>query len=436
MHSTALPELRGVPAYPEAALYMRLGDRTFPWEFNGWQPESMSWKTGCYIHAGLSDWQTHFEGPDALEFLSGICVNSFAKFPIGSMKHAILCTEKGLIAQHAILQRNGDEEFRLYAGGFPWAEYLAAKSKLDVRVRQVPGFIHQVAGPQSLATLEKATGEPLRDIAFLRTRAARIDGIDVEIGRIGMAGNLAFEVRGALQDGPTVYDHIYRSGRSFGIERLGWRTYFVNHIEGGFPQAGWTFVSGGIEDAEFAARLGGHRGLRISGSVDPADLRARFRTPFDVGWDKAVRFDHEFMGREALQREAEAPTRTVVTLRWNPEDVLDIHASLLQRGEAYKTIDMPTTPSWQHGFFAHADHVRADGREIGYSSGTIYSYYFREVLSMATIDRDKAEIGREVIVDWGDYGKRIKPVRATVERFPYLAEGRNDKIDTDEISVS
>ena len=142
------------------------------------------------------------------------------------------------------------------------------------------------------------------------------------------------------------------------------------------------------------------------------------------------------MGREALEREAEAPTRTVVTLRWNPEDVLDIHASLLQRGEAYKTIDMPTTPSWQHGFFAHADHVRADGREIGYSSGTIYSYYFREVLSMATIDRDKAEIGREVIVDWGDYGKRIKPVRATVERFPYLAEGRNDKIDTGEISVS
>jgi hypothetical protein len=32
-------------------------------------------------------------------------------------------------------------------------------------------------------------------------------------------------------------------------------------------------------------------------------------------------------------------------------------------------------------------------------------------------------------VHWGDYGKRIKQIRATVERFPYLDLPRNEKYD-------
>jgi vanillate/3-O-methylgallate O-demethylase len=78
---------------------------------------------------------------------------------------------------------------------------------------------------------------------------------------------------------------------------------------------------------------------------------------------------------------------------------------------------------------AHADHIVKDGRPAGISSGTTYSYYFREVLSMGCIDVDASKIGTEVIVNWGDYGGRIKNVRATVARFPYLTEGRNSDLD-------
>ena len=436
MTAPLLPPLKGLPSYSDAALYLKLADRTIPWEFDGWQAESLSWKTACYIHAGLSGYQVNFEGPGALEFWSSISINSFARFPIGTMKHAVMCSDSGLIAQHAILQRNGTEEFRLFAGGLPWSEYLAAASRFDVRVRHVPGYLHQVAGPHSLATLERATGESLRDIEFLRFRHARIDGLSVEIGRIGMSGNLAFEVRGPLEEGPAVYDAIFEAGRDFGIQRLGWRTYFVNHVEGGFPQAGWTFFSAGLEEPGFRALLGPRGAVRVTGSVAPSDMRARYRTPIEVGWQRTARFDHDFKGRAALEKEAANPRRTVATLRWNPQDVLDIHASLLQPGEAYRPLDMPTTPSWQHGFFAHADHILHNGREVGYSSGTVYSYYFREVISMATLDVDCADVGTEVVVRWGDHGRRIKDVRATVERFPYLTEGRNDQVDTTRLGVS
>ena len=144
------------------------------------------------------------------------------------------------------------------------------------------------------------------------------------------------------------------------------------------------------------------------------------------------KFDHDFLGRTALEAEVAHPKRTVVTLRWNSEDVIDIYASLLRTGPVYKTIDLPYAPNvWPQ---AHADHILRDGRQVGVSSGTTYSYYFREVLSMGCIDLEASKIGTEVIVQWGDHGGSIKDVRATVSRFPYLTEGRTSDLDVTTIA--
>jgi glycine cleavage system aminomethyltransferase T len=426
-------DLRGLPYYDEPSLYLNVGNRLYGYEFRGWKPESMSWKTGCYIHTGLSNSQTNFVGPDVAEFFSSIAVNSFATFEIGSMKHSIYCNDDGLICAHAILQRNDEHEYRLFATP-PWPHYqlVASAGRFRVEMRPTPAYLTQVAGPTSLETLERATGEDLRDIGFLRFRQAKIAGRIVEIGRIGMSGNLAYEIRGPLEEGAEIYDAVFRAGQDLGIQRLGWRTYLVNHVEGGFPQVAWTFASAGVSEPgflDFMAAGPFNPPTRVSGSVDPADLRARLRTPVELRWERAVKFDHEFVGRAALEAEVASPRRRVVTLVWDPEDVVDIYASLLQPGEEYKTIDLPTSPSWNHGLIAHADHVLRDGQRIGIASGTIYSYFHRQVMSHAVLDIDATEIGTQVVVQWGDHGRRIKDVRATVERFPYLTEGRNDGID-------
>jgi len=57
------------------------------------------------------------------------------------------------------------------------------------------------------------------------------------------------------------------------------------------------------------------------------------------------KFDHDFLGRAALEAEVAQPKRTVVTLRWNREDVIDIYASLLRPGEEYKPLDLPYAPN-------------------------------------------------------------------------------------------
>ena len=430
MSESILTPPSATPYYKDHVLYQVIDAGGIPsvraWQFSGWQAESLSWKKGCYIHAGLSSTgPVSLKGSDAKRFLQGLVINSLEKFPVGSMKHTVFCNEEGLIATHGITERRAEDEFCFFAGG-PRPLMKLAGASYDVEARMRNEYLFQIAGPRSLEVLEKATGESLRDVRFLHFRDTSIKGMRTEVARIGMSGNLAYELHGPIEEGPEIYDAVYQAGKEFGIERLGWGTYLVNHVEGGFPQITWTFVP--APDANDAAAAAATRlFFNVSGSVDPEDLRARYRTPVEVRWQNMARFDHDFIGREALQVEIANPKRTTVTLRWNPEDVVDIFASLLRPGEAYKPLDLPYAPQrWPQ---AHADHVVKNDREIGFSSGTTYSYHFREVISMGCMDLGDADLGNEVIVRWGDFGGRIKDVRATVSRFPYLTEGRNSEVN-------
>ncbi|MBV7379948.1 hypothetical protein [Maritimibacter dapengensis] len=393
------------------------------WAFNGWRQEGLSWHEGCYIHAGLSgSGPLRIKGPQAKEYLQSIVVNSLEKFPVGSMKHAVQCNADGLITAHGILSRLGEDEFESWAGGPP-GPVVPKSVDYDVEITDTDKYLFQVAGPKSLEVLEKVTGEDLRDLKFLRFRNTAVAGHTTEVARLGMVGSLAFELRGPMADAADVYDAVYEVGKAFGMERLGWGTYLVNHIEGGFPQHTWTFISAMPEEIWPRAR----RRWEVSGSVDPAELRPRLRTPVEVRWDNMVKFDHDFTGRDAVAAEIENPRRRTVTLRWNHDDVLDLYASLVREPEPYKTIDFPYAP--QRWPMAHADHVTKGGRQIGWSSGTVYSPFYREYLSHGCLDISETEIGETVSVHWGDHGGPIKEIRATVERFPYYDGVRNSEVD-------
>jgi vanillate/3-O-methylgallate O-demethylase len=425
-----------VPFYPQYGLFSLAGGFVRQWEYNGWQAESLSWKKTCYIHAGLSGMgQITYRGPDAEAFLAQTFVNGFAKFRTGTAKHAIACDDRGLIAGHGVLQKLGSQEFKLYVAG-AWAPYAFSRFSGEVEQIVADDFLFQIAGPTALATLEAATGESLRDIGFLRYRNTCINGHSVQIMRLGMAGALAFELHGPMGIAPQIYDAIIKAGAPHGIEPLGWQTFQVNHVEGGFPQQFWTFSSAMHEDAGWRAFMAQmpypFPDPRMEGSVDPVDFRARCRTPVEVGWEKSVRLDHDFTGRAALEAELAAPRRTIVTLEWNAQDVADIYASYLREGEAYKYLEIPVSPA-NRGICGHADHVMKGGDAVGVSSGTVYSYHFRKVISHATLDVSQAVIGNEVCVLWGDPGGPIKEVRATVARFPYLTEGRNQAVDLEKI---
>ena len=345
-------ELRFVPQYPDVRTYINAFGNILQWEADDWEAASLSWKKSCYIHAGISGTEVTLKGPDAQKLVSMSAINNCINWKTGFAKHLVMCDDNGLISAHALVNRTDEDTFVMSAGNpWPWLKLLnTGKYNAQPVFRDV--FIFQCAGPKSLTCIEDLTQTDLHDLKCLEFRPVKIPGLDakVEVERIGMSGTLSYELRGKALDGPAVYDAFYKLGKEkYEMKRLGWRTYFVNHTEGGYPQASCSFSQACDIDPEFVAS-----GMNLlppvyTGTYDPANYRARLRTPGEVGWMWMAKFDHDFIGRIAVESESKAPKRTIVTLEWNNDDVIDIYASQFRDSEPYKYIEMPVAPQQPAG---------------------------------------------------------------------------------------
>lgn len=421
--SPALPLVRRVPTYT------RFGATFEPWEYSDWIDESMSWKDALYI----GDWsplaKMRVKGPDAIRFFSSIAVNSFAKFEIGQAKHIILCNTSGKIMGEGVLMRLAEDEVLFTSGpGVAWADYCFRNGNFDAEMSQIgpQQFILQIQGPNSLFVIEKATSESLRDIGFMRFRPSKIDGIPFLALRQGMAGEIGFELHGAIEHAHHIFNVLWTIGQEFGIRRLGGRTKMVNHVEACFPTPSVDYVPALFGDSErdFAKRYFTDNALDVyrttNGSFEYVDISELYRTPAELGWRKNVKLDHDFIGRDALEAETANPARTMVTLVWNPEDVGDVFMSLFRKDAPYQYMEMPRDILG----CVFADRVEANGRPVGVSTSRCYSYFFREMLSLCVIDVAMAEPGRDVEVIWGRPAGPQKRIRAKVAPAPYKKDNR------------
>jgi glycine cleavage system aminomethyltransferase T len=414
-------------------------DSMVPLEYSGWRDEQLSWKESCYLHAGLNPAPTlRITGPDAIRFFSENCVNSFADFPVGALKHAVMCNDAGLVMQHGTVFRMGEDDFLTYFLA-PFAAYKLYSGGYDAKGDWVGDqFLLQLGGPRALEVLEAASADCIHDVDFLRHRPCAIAGKDVRIARLGMAGSLAYEVHGSVQDLTAVYEAIMAAGAEFGIKKLGLKAYQMNHTEDGFPQSFVHFPVAWAEDAGFLQFLNipveyGRFLWTMRGSM-VADIEARYRNPVELGWAHLIDLGHEFTGRGALEAEVADPRRQMVTLVWDAEDVVDVYASQYREGEPYMPMEPIHLGQAGGNLVLYADQVSQDGKPVGISSGRTYSAWYRQMISLCSIDSKQAEPGTRVSVLWGDPGTRQKEIGATVSRFPYLDVGRNEDVDVSEIA--
>lgn len=421
-----------VPYDPNVALYLtNFFPHAVPYEHTGWRDEVMAWKESAYLHGNLNPSPTYrIRGPEALKFLSDTCVNGFSNFPIGSGKHAIMANEAGQVMIDGVLVRTGEDDFITYWLA-PYIAYALQKGNYDAVGEDLTNkvFLFQLAGPRSLEILERATGQDFHDVKFMRTQTGSIDGRSFYALRMGMAGTLAYELHGKIEDAHYIYDALMKAGEPLGIRRLGFRTYCMGHAEDGFPQAYGHFVYPWDKDPGFVEYMNGKTDYMWpirKGSVGP-DLEPRYMTVVELGWGKMIKFDHDFVGRDALEKEVANPRRTMVSLEWNTDDIMDIHRSQYEPGEPYHPID---EPSHSVGTGLFNDKVLKDGKLVGISMGRQYSVNYHVMISICSIDIDQSALGNEVTVIWGEPGTRQKEIRAVVSRFPYLDENRNQKVDT------
>jgi vanillate/3-O-methylgallate O-demethylase len=407
-----------------------------PSQYTNWIDEQLSWKETCYVGSWSTFANLKLKGPDAIELLADLSINSFADYPVGGGKHLVQCDEDANVVAEGVLVREGDEEFVVHGVPCYWTAFNLERGDYDATAEFRDTFNFGVQGPRSLDVLDALADHSLREVGFMRSGPIEIAGVDVTAVRFGMSGEVGFELHGPGEHGETVWEAILEAGETYGIQRLSSGTSSINQLEAGIPSRVRDFVSAVFGDgmADYRAYLREHQSRdlithAVEGSVEAEDISDYYRTPVELGWDQYTKFDHDFVGREALEAEAADPDRVLATLEWNDEDVVDVYASLFQPGATYKFMEMPH----QQKRSMIADRVLVDGEDVGVATMRGYSYYFRTMLSLCTIDVEHSDVGTEVTVVWGEGENPASPtvedhvqkeVRATVARTPYKEDRR------------
>jgi glycine cleavage system aminomethyltransferase T len=415
-----------------------------PYTHTDWREETLSWKESCYLCGELSVFpQIKIIGPDAVKLVSDISVNSFKNFPIGAIKHMIQCDNDGNVAFHGLVFRLEEDVVSAHADAL-YIQYRAETGKYNVKFETDAVATFQLGGPCSLEILEQAAKEDLHDLKFMRFRYGTIAGHRVRFTRMGMAGTLSYEAHCYSDDDALeVYDELMRVGKPLGIVKMGINTYMAQHTENGYPQARLHFPGATFRMKDYTRYVAEKTGMRfeiVSAAPTPrgtlsSDITDYCRNPYELGWGHMVKFDHDFIGREALEKIARN-YRKMVTLVWNHEDMMKVFASFFEKGNE-PLFDMPfphentIMGTFLDNYFQYK--VLKDGKQVGVAMWRTYTLYYRETLSLCCIDPALAEIGTEVKILYGDAGKRTMEIRAIVERYPYLNLTPNMNYDVETI---
>ena len=425
-----------------ASLLMPFGPFMAPIMYTNPRHELLGCRESAWIGSFLSFGSPVYDikGPDAIKLLNKVCVNrDFAKLKVGGSRHAILCNEKGQMLADGLLIRTGEDSFRTYWLA-PVISYYVDSLGMDVSGEWIMDeYFFQIDGPRSLEIMEAASQTDLHDMKFAAKRKIKIAGKDVTIVRLGMSGALAYEIHGNVQEADAVYDAILQAGEKFDLRRLGLTQYCRNHTQGGYPNQWIHFYYPRLSSSEGLAEyiktspeLEKFKIYNFLGSAAD-DVENAFVTPFDVEWDYLINYDHDFIGKEALEKLKANPPRKCVTLEWNAEDVGKVFAANFEGKADGITDDITTVGDGGEAPFVISK-VMLDGTMVGVAAGRTIDFYHNRMISLAFIDRALAEEGKELEVIWGTPGTHQMPIRATVAQFPYYNEEyRNENFDVEKI---
>jgi glycine cleavage system aminomethyltransferase T len=368
----------------------------------------------------------YVEGPDALRLFSELGVNTFRNFKVRQAKQFVACNHEGYVIGDAILFHLAENRFNL-VGRPPAANWVQfnlqsgnynAFAERDERSAVNQGrrkvFRYQVQGPKALKVMEKVLRQATPDIRFFHMDVFKIAGHDVHALRHGMVGQPGWELFGPWEHGDEVKTAIVEAGQELGIRQVGSRTYPTSCLESGWIPSPLPAIYTGEKMRGYRQWLTAQSyeaTASLGGSFYSDDITRYYLTPDDLGYGPLVRFDHDFVGRNALENVAGKSPRKKVTLVWNGDDMARVFRTLSDdTGDISKYIDLPLA---NYATLPY-DKVIVGSNTVGLSTYTGYTYNERAMISLAIVDVDYSEPGRAVTIMWGE--ERRGSSKPTVER--------------------
>jgi vanillate/3-O-methylgallate O-demethylase len=422
-----------------------------PSEFTNWRDEQRAWRDS----AVLFDQSHHMaeltiKGPDALKLCTYTTINSFANFPVNRAKQMVPTSYEGHVIGDGILFHLDKDEL-LFVGRAPTVNWLqfhceTGGFKVDfIRDDRSPShprgkavtrrhYRYQIQGPNAKQILDKINGGPIPDVKFFT-----MDVINIK-GARSVACAMAWPARpdsrsGALMPRPT-RSAITSSKPAASSTSCRWVRAPMRAIRwnpAGFPRRCpvCTPAKACASTANGSRPTATRRTGSIAGSFVSDNIEDYYVNPYELGYGPFVKFDHDFIGADALKKIADKPHRKKVTFAWHPDDMAKIYASLFRPGEEhYKFFDLPNANYASSSF----DKIVKNGKTVGFSMFGGYSYNERTALSLGIVDPG-VEIGEELTLVWGEENggtrkttvekhKQLE-VRVTISSVPYSRVARD-----------
>ena len=309
-------------------------------------------------------------GPDAEKLLQLAMSRDLAKLAIWRGTYALLCDESGELIDDGTLFRMAPHLFRWCCGSEEsgrWLTELADKHNWQVRIHDLGSSLPNLAlqGPKSRDILRKIVfTQPhvpsLDQMKWFGATVARLhdrDGAPFMLTRTGYTGELGYEIFCAQSDALTIWDALIEAGADDGLIPMGSAALDIIRIEAGLAST-----------AEFSA-----------GS-----------DAYEAGLGFAVVLNKsEFIGKQALSRNAAAPRKIL-------------------RGLKFKCDDVPLNNA----------PVFAGERQVGVITSATRSPFFECTIAMARISVEHADIGQ--ILEVGQLDGRMKRLEAEITTIPFI----------------
>jgi len=400
-------------------------------EFSNWRDEQRAWRETCVLFDQSHHMVNLFvEGPDTVKLLQHLATNSFKNFSVDQAKQFAPVTPYGHVIGDGILFYLAENSM-CYVGRNPaanWIEFHAktggynVTTKYDDRSPSRPMgkpvtrafYRYQIQGPNAQDVIKKLNGGTFPDIKFFRMGHITIAGRKVRALRHGMAGAPGLEVWGPYEQVDEIKTAIMEAGKDFGIVAVGARAYATNTLESGWiPSPVPAIYTGDKLKAyrEWLPITSYEANASIGGSFVSKKVEDYYTTPYELGYNTFTKFDHDFIGADALKAMEGKNKRKKVTFAWENKDVERIWASqLAPAGENYKFIDLPLSNYASSSY----DAVMKGGKVAGASMFSGYSFNERKMLSLGWVEEEFSKPGTELSLVWGEEKGGTK--KTTVER--------------------
>lgn len=211
-------------------------------------------------------------GPDAEAFMQLLTPRDITTIEPGRCAYVFLTNQDGGVLNDPVMLRIAEDRFWLSTADsdmYLWAKGVSAFSGHEVEIATPHVYPMQLQGPRSAEIMVDVFGEEILDLRYYWWMRSSVDGIDVVISRTGYSSELGYEVYllGEARGGE-LWEILMTAGQPYGISPGSPNR--IRRIEGGV--------------------------LDYASDITPDE------NPLELGLDRLIAWDTDFLGKAALEK--------------------------------------------------------------------------------------------------------------------------------------